>query len=59
MFTKKEEHTNHDYFFMLLIAIIFILASGVVQWKIIKIAPCGLNKYEKDSLCIDCIGPLG
>jgi len=56
---KNEENWNHDYLFVFIIAVITIIVSSVIQNSIFSLEPCGINTYEKETFCYDCISPLG
>ena len=58
-FMKKEEVLNHDFGFMWFISLILTGAFVVLGFNIFSLENCGVNFYQQDSFCFDCLSPLG
>ena len=54
-FREKEDLSNHDYLFVFMISVFAVAIFSLIQYKALELLPCGINKYEQDNFCYDCI----
>lgn len=58
-FLKREEMNNHEFGFLWFVSLLFFAALLVVGHFVFDPEKCGINLYDNQGFCFDCLQTLG
>ena len=59
IFLKREEMNNHEFGFMWFVSLLFFASLLVIGNFVFDVEKCGINLYENQGYCYDCLQTLG